>query len=109
MVVFLAMTLFRVTPSGFLPDEDQGYIIVNVQLPPGATQERTLSVMQQVEGFMLKQPEVQSMVSVMGFSFSGQGQNAGLAFVPLKDWSERKGHEHSSQGLAAYIDHPNHP
>ena len=49
---------------------------------------------------MLKQPEVQSMVSVMGFSFSGQGQNAGLAFVPLKDWSERKGPEHSSQGLA---------
>ena len=56
--------------------------------------------MQQVEGFMLKQPEVQSMVSVMGFSFSGQGQNAGLAFVPLKDWSERKGAEHSSHGLA---------
>src|SRR5262245_16181304 len=49
---------------------------------------------------MLKQPEVQSMVSVMGFSFAGQGQNAGLAFVPLKDWSERKGPEHSSQGLA---------
>ena len=49
---------------------------------------------------MLKQPEVQSMVSVMGFSFSGQGQNAGLAFVPLKDWSERKGAEHSAQALA---------
>ena len=47
----------------------------------GATQERTLAVMQQVEGFILKQPEVQSMVGVLGFSFSGQGQNAGLAFV----------------------------
>ena len=45
--------------------------------------------MQQVEGFMLKQPEVQSMVSVLGFSFSGQGQNAALAFVTLKDWTER--------------------
>jgi multidrug efflux pump len=64
--------------------------MVNVQLPPGATQERTLAVMQQVEGFMLKQPEVQSMVGVLGFSFSGQGQNAGLAFVTLKDWDERK-------------------
>ncbi|QNK69775.1 efflux RND transporter permease subunit [Variovorax sp. PAMC26660] len=87
-------------PSSFLPEEDQGNIIVNVQLPPGATQERALSVMQQVEGFMLKQPEVQSMVGVMGFSFSGQGQNAGLAFVTLKDWSERKDPAHSASALA---------
>jgi multidrug efflux pump len=105
MVVFvlllvLVVWMFLRLPASFLPNEDQGYLIVNVQLPPGATQGRTLAVMQQVEGFMLKQPEVQSMVSVMGFSFSGQGQNAGLAFVPLKDWSERKGPEHSSQGLA---------
>ena len=48
-------------------------------------------MMEQVEGFMLKQPEVQSMVGVLGFSFSGQGQNAALAFVTLKDWSERTG------------------
>jgi hypothetical protein len=73
---------------------------VNVQLPPGATQERALSVMQQVEGFILKQPEVQSMVGVMGFSFSGQGQNAGLAFVTLKDWDERKDPAHSASALA---------
>jgi multidrug efflux pump len=73
---------------------------VNVQLPTGATQERTLSVMQQVEGFILKQPEVQSMVGVMGFSFSGQGQNAGLAFVTLKDWEERKDPAHSASALA---------
>ncbi|MES2250406.1 MAG: efflux RND transporter permease subunit [Pseudomonadota bacterium] len=87
-------------PSSFLPEEDQGNIIVNVQLPPGATQERSLSVMQQVEGFILKQPEVQSIVSVMGFSFSGQGQNAGLAFVTLKDWEERKDPAHSASALA---------
>ncbi|SEK14348.1 multidrug efflux pump [Variovorax sp. OK605] len=87
-------------PSSFLPQEDQGNIIVNVQLPPGATQERALSVMQQVEGFILKQPEVQSMVGVMGFSFSGQGQNAGLAFVTLKDWDERKDPAHSASALA---------
>jgi multidrug efflux pump len=100
LLVALVVWMFLRLPASFLPNEDQGYLIVNVQLPPGATQGRTLAVMQQVEGFMLKQPEVQSMVSVMGFSFSGQGQNAGLAFVPLKDWSERKGKEHASQSLA---------
>jgi len=92
--------LFVRLPTSFLPNEDQGYIIANVQLPPGATQERTLAVMKQAEGFFLKQPEVQSMVSVLGFSFSGTGQNAALAFVPLKDWDERHGKEHSAQTLA---------
>ncbi|AVQ83377.1 MULTISPECIES: efflux RND transporter permease subunit [Variovorax] len=98
----IAAVVFTYTrlPSSFLPQEDQGNIIVNVQLPPGATQERALSVMQQVEGFILKQPEVQSMVGVMGFSFSGQGQNAGLAFVTLKDWDERKDPAHSASALA---------
>ena len=87
-------------PTSFLPGEDQGSIIVNVQLPPGATQARTLSVMQQVEGFILKQPEVQSMVAVLGFSFSGQGQNAALAFVTLKDWADRPGPGQSAEALA---------
>ncbi|AGU52056.1 acriflavine resistance protein F [Variovorax paradoxus B4] len=105
LIIYLAIigavvfTYLRL-PSSFLPAEDQGNIIVNVQLPPGATQERALSVMQQVEGFILKQPEVQSMVGVMGFSFSGQGQNAGLAFVTLKDWEERKDPAHSASALA---------
>ncbi|MFN7723631.1 MAG: efflux RND transporter permease subunit [Rubrivivax sp.] len=87
-------------PSSFLPAEDQGNLIVNVQLPPGATQERTSAAMAQVEGFMLKQPEVQSIVGVLGFSFSGQGQNAALAFVTLKDWKERPHPENSAQALA---------
>ncbi len=87
-------------PSSFLPAEDQGNLLVSVQLPPGATQERTLAVVKQVENFMLKQPEVQSMVGVLGFSFSGQGQNAGLAFVTLKDWAERPHAEQSAQALA---------
>ncbi|WP_457330550.1 efflux RND transporter permease subunit [Rhizobacter sp. P5_C2] len=91
---------FARLPGSFLPAEDQGYIIVNVQLPPGATVNRTVEVMQQVEGYILKQPEVQSMVGVLGFSFSGQGQNAGLAFVTLKDWDERKGAEHKAQAVA---------
>jgi len=87
-------------PTSFLPAEDQGTMLVNVQLPPGATQERTLAVMQQVEGFMLKQPEVQGMVGVLGFSFSGLGQNAALAFVTLKDWDQRPEPENSAQSLA---------
>ncbi len=88
-------------PTSFLPSEDQGFMIVNVQLPPGATQQRTRAVMEQVEDFVLKQPEVQSMVGVLGFSFSGQGQNAALAFVTLKDWAQRKTAEQSADALAA--------
>ena len=105
LVIYLAIVaavgvLFLRLPSSFLPSEDQGYMLVNVQLPPGATIERTTRVMAQVEDYILKQPEVQSMVSVMGFSFSGQGQNAGLAFVTLKDWDDRKGKEHTAQAIA---------
>ena len=99
-IIGAVVVVYMRLPTSFLPQEDQGNIIVNVQLPPGATQERALSVMQQVEGFILKQPEVQSMVAVMGFSFSGQGQNAGLAFVTLKDWSERKDKGQSADALA---------
>ncbi len=99
-IIGVVALLFMRLPSSFLPGEDQGYLIVNVQLPPGATVNRTVQVMQQVEGFILKQPEVQSMVGVLGFSFSGQGQNAGLAFVTLKDWDERKGQEHSASAVA---------
>jgi len=99
ILVAVALIYLRL-PTSFLPNEDQGTMLVNVQLPPGATQERTLAVMQQVEGFMLKQPEVQSMVGVLGFSFSGQGQNAALAFVTLKDWAERHAPGSSAQALA---------
>jgi multidrug efflux pump len=100
LLVVVVGLLFVRLPSSFLPNEDQGYIIANVQLPPGATQQRTLAVMKQAEGFFLKQPETADMVSVLGFSFSGTGQNAALAFVPLKDWKERAGAEHSAQSLA---------
>ncbi len=102
-IAVAAGLLFTRLPTSFLPSEDQGYIIVNVQLPPGATQQRTLEAMKQAEGFILKQPETASMVSVLGFSFSGSGQNAGLAFVPLKNWNERHGPEHSAQALAGRV------
>jgi multidrug efflux pump len=99
-IIGVVVLLIQRLPTSFLPQEDQGTMLVNVQLPPGATQNRTLDVMKQVEGFMLKQPEVQSMVSVLGFSFSGTGQNAALAFITLKDWDERKGAEHQASAIA---------
>jgi multidrug efflux pump len=105
LVIYVAVIgavalLYTRLPTSFLPGEDQGTMLINVQLPPGATQERTRKVIEQVEGYILKQPEVQSMVGVLGFSFSGQGQNAALAFVTLKDWDQRKGPEHSAEALA---------
>jgi multidrug efflux pump len=99
-IVAAAVVVYMRLPTSFLPNEDQGTMLVNVQLPPGATQERTRAVMEQVEGFMLKQPEVQSMVGVLGFSFSGQGQNAALAFVTLKDWAERTAPGSSAEAIA---------
>jgi multidrug efflux pump len=99
-VIVAVAFFFWKLPGSFLPVEDQGYVIVNVQLPPGATAERTSRAIAAVEDFMLKQPEVQHTVGVLGFSFSGQGQNAGLVFVPLKPWDERKGDEHTAQALA---------
>ncbi len=99
-VVVALVVLWRGLPTSFLPNEDQGNILVNVQLPPGATQNRTREVMQQVEQYMLKQPEVESMVSVLGFSFAGSGQNAALGFITLKPWDERKNPANSAQALA---------
>jgi multidrug efflux pump len=92
--------LYNRLPTSFLPNEDQGYLLVNVQLPPGASVNRTEKVMQQVEGYFMKQPEVEKIIGVMGFSFAGAGQNAGLAFVPLKDWSLRPGADHTAQAVA---------
>jgi multidrug efflux pump len=100
LLVGLLGWVYMRLPGSFLPAEDQGNLIVSIQLPPGATQERAREVVQQVEAFMLQQPEVESMVGVLGFSFSGQGQNAALAFVTLKPWDEREGPGQSAQALA---------
>jgi hydrophobe/amphiphile efflux-1 (HAE1) family protein len=78
-------------PSSFLPNEDQGVFMTLVQLPAGSTQERTLDVMEQMEEYFASVPEVESYFTVAGFSFAGSGQNMGLAFIRLKDWSERTG------------------
>ncbi|MEJ2802943.1 efflux RND transporter permease subunit [Comamonadaceae bacterium PP-2] len=100
LLVGVVALIYTRLPTSFLPNEDQGYIITNVQLPEGASKERTTEVLTQIEKYMLDQSEVANIVTVAGFSFSGQGQNVGLAFVILKDWSERSGAEHSAQAVA---------
>ena len=94
MIVYLAIVavlalMYVRLPSSFLPVEDQGFVITNVQLPPGATSNRTSEAMRQMEQYYLSRPSVSNVVSIMGFSFSGAGENAGLAFTTFKDWSER--------------------
>ncbi|WP_256079143.1 efflux RND transporter permease subunit [Massilia sp. YIM B04103] len=104
MLVFLAILgivgyLFARLPSSFLPNEDQGYIVTNVQLPPGASRSRAEAVLAKVDEYFRAQPGVARTIAVAGFSFSGNGQNAGLVFVPLKDWSER-GPDQSASAIA---------
>ena len=99
-VIFVAMGwLFCRLPGSFLPAEDQGYFINVVQLPPGATHERTLDVLSKVEKFYLDQTEVEHVIGVVGFSFVGRGQNVGIVFVTLKPWDERKAEGSSSVAL----------
>ncbi|WP_285111671.1 efflux RND transporter permease subunit [Leclercia adecarboxylata] len=85
--------LFLRLPTSFLPEEDQGVFMTMVQLPAGATQTRTQQVLDQVEHYYLttEKANVESVFTVNGFSFSGQGQNAGVAFISLKPWEERPG------------------
>src|SRR5690606_28472279 len=87
----IAALLYTRLPRGFLPEEDQGQVFVQVLLPPGATQEQTRAVLMRVnEYFATQETEaVDSVLTVVGFGFIGQGQNSGFAFVKLKDWDER--------------------
>jgi multidrug efflux pump len=95
--------LFMYQASGFLPDEDQGILYSQIVLPAGATQERTLKVIEQVEHHFLvdEKDSVATMFGVAGFSFGGSGQNAGLAFVRLKPWDERPHAEQRAQAIVA--------
>ncbi|WP_256078943.1 efflux RND transporter permease subunit [Massilia sp. YIM B04103] len=92
LVLVLGVVFMRL-PTSFLPDEDQGVLFAQIQLPTGATQQRTLNVIEQVEHHFMEDEKkaVSSIFTVAGFSFGGNGQNTGIAFVKLKDWEERKG------------------
>jgi multidrug efflux pump len=91
--------LFARLPGGFLPTEDQGYVITVVQSPAGSTQERLDEAIEPVEGFWQSHEEVERVVVVRGFSFFGQGQNNAIMFTPLTDWSERGAAESSAEAL----------
>jgi multidrug efflux pump len=101
--IVAAMAFFFLNlPTSFLPDEDQGFIICQVQLPAGATQERTIAVIRQLEQHFLEKEAkaVQGVITVAGFSFAGRGQNMGLAFVRLKHWDLRKSPDMKASAIA---------
>ncbi|MEF0940306.1 efflux RND transporter permease subunit [Rhizobium sp. BR 362] len=94
--------LFNRLPSSFLPDEDQGILLTAIQLPPGATESRTWSVLNQVKDYYLNNEKdyVEGAFAVAGFGFSGQGQNVGIVFVRLKDFDLRKTPQSKAQAIA---------
>jgi multidrug efflux pump len=101
-IVALLLFLFIRLPSGFLPDEDQGFIFNLITLPAGTTQPETLKVAQGVAQYYLdkEKDNVDFVFAVAGYSFSGSGQNTGIAFTHLRDWSERKGSKNTSVAIA---------
>lgn len=107
LLVFLAMAIvtgvmFVRLPSSFLPQEDQGILITTVQLPVGATQDRTLRVLKQVTDYYLTKEKdaVQGVFASAGFGFGGAGQNVGIAFIQLKPFGDRKGATLNAQAVA---------
>ncbi|MBR0648257.1 efflux RND transporter permease subunit [Roseomonas terrae] len=99
------VTGFLRLPGGFLPDEDQGIAFVQVIAPPGATSDRTQRALEEVRNYLLQEEgeTVASVFTINGFNFSGRGQNAGMAFVRLRDWSERPDAAHRVQALTGRI------
>ncbi len=87
--------VYRIVPSAFVPEEDEGYIMTLVQAPAGASLEYSNKIAEQAEQIMLKDPDVLATFSVMGFSFSGAAPNNGMIFTRLKDYADRPGPEHS--------------
>jgi len=102
VIVGVMAFLFLRLPSSFLPDEDQGVMFAQVTTAPGTTVANTEAVLTKVRDYFLKEEgnNVESVFTVSGFSFGGRGQNSGLAFVKLKDWSERPGAQNKVQAIA---------
>lgn len=105
MLVYLVLVaalgwMYMRLPTGFLPEEDQGFVIANIELPAGATANRTIEIIEHVEDYFSQQPQVKNIVAVQGFSFSGNGLNSALSFITLNDFSERRGPEDSAQAVA---------
>ncbi|MFG0634680.1 efflux RND transporter permease subunit [Pseudomonas sp. xss_2] len=92
--------MFEKLPTAFLPEEDQGMLMMQMTLPVGGTDERLQAVNRQVQEYILQQPEVASILTVRGLGTGGNAQNSGRAFIKLKDWSQRQGDEHSATAVA---------
>ncbi len=103
VIVGVLAVLFTRLPGSFLPEEDQGLMFSQMILPPNASMSRSIEVMNKVEDYYLEQEKdnVESVFSVIGFSFGGRGQNNGLAFISMKDWDERTEPEQHVQQVAA--------
>jgi HAE1 family hydrophobic/amphiphilic exporter-1/multidrug efflux pump len=101
LIVAGMVFLFTRLPTGFLPDEDQGVAIALAQLPAGATKARTDEALAHARDYFLKNDKaaIQGVYTISGFSFSGQGQNAGIIFIPLKNWEERKGAQNRAPAI----------
>lgn len=99
----LTYLVFQRVPKGFVPNEDQGYFIIAVQAPSGASLEYTKRIGQQIQGILQGVPEVEGIFAVSGFSFSGSASNQALVFVPLKPYSQRKGDAHAAEAIVNRI------
>ncbi|MFZ3369883.1 MAG: multidrug efflux RND transporter permease subunit [Candidatus Sulfotelmatobacter sp.] len=99
--VGLGLTFFVFTrvPTGFVPDEDQGYFIIVIQAPSGASLEYTKAIGKQVSDLLSDVSEAEGTFSVVGFSFAGSASNQGIIFVPLKPYEQRKGEEHTATAI----------
>ena len=101
VLVVAAMAVgYTKLPTSFLPDEDQGILMAQMQLPVGATDDSTQAVLKQFESYILQQPEVEAMISISGMGMGGNSQNSARAFIRLKDWSERTGAGQDSASIA---------
>ncbi|MBV2180306.1 efflux RND transporter permease subunit [Castellaniella sp. MT123] len=100
LLVVVMGWMYARLPSSFLPDEDQGYVIANIELPSGATSSRTMDIIQKVEHYFMNLPQVANVIAVQGFSFNGNGLNAAIVFVPLKDFSQRKAPGDAAQAIS---------
>jgi HAE1 family hydrophobic/amphiphilic exporter-1 len=99
----LSYLVFQRVPKGFVPNEDQGYFIIAVQAPSGASLEYTKRIGQQIQKILQDIPEVEGIFAVSGFSFSGSASNQALVFVPLKPYSQRKGDAHAAEAIVNRI------
>lgn len=91
--------LYGLVPRGFIPEEDQGYLVIVIQTPQGASLEYTKQVSAQVEGVLGKEPDIAGAFTVVGFGFSGSAPNRAMTFVDLKDFRDRKGEKHSAASV----------